>query len=253
MSQLQIFNFGDAEVRTTLINGEPWWVARDVCGILGLADGRKSVELLDTDERNTVPVIDTIGRMQDTTVVNESGLYALIFKSRRKEAKYFKKWVTSEVLPAIRKTGGYTLAPVARDPVHEVDRMAGMMNQLLPALSGRILEVAGTVERQGERLAQVEERQKATDPLAIEARMRYLENCKNLLVFGTKGKPQAVTFRTYWSTLKELIGINSFQHRAALTVPAMDRCVAYAREWCETRGLVAPAMPAALDQEAIAS
>ena len=101
--------------------------------------------------------------------------------------------------------------------------MAGLVNQFLPAIAGRM---------------NVEERQRITDPRAIEARMRFLENCKNLLVFGTKGKPQAVTFRGYWSTLKDLIGINSFQNRAALTVPMMDKCVEYAKAWCETRAVL---------------
>lgn len=132
----------------------------------------------------------------------------------------------------------------------EVDRLAGMVGQMLPALTGRIVEVTTRQEVLDERLAVVEEKQRATDPLAIERRMRYLDTCKNLLVFGTKGKPQAITFRIYWSELKALIGINSFQNRAALTVPMMDRCVAYAREWCDTRGVTPPEVPEALEEQA---
>ena len=237
---LSVFNFNGAEVRTIIKDGEPWWVARDVFAILELADGRTSVERLDEDERHSMPVADSLGRDQDMTVINESGLYSLILRSRKAEAKVFKKWVTSEVLPAIRKTGAYL---PTRDPVTEVDRLAGVVGQLLPALTGRIVEVTSRQEVMDGRLTLVEEKQRTTDPLAIERRMRYLDTCKNLLVFGTKGKPQAITFRSFWCDLKALIGINSFTNRAALTVPMMDRCVAYAREWCETRGVTPPEAP----------
>jgi prophage antirepressor-like protein len=108
MSQLIRFDYGDRQVRTVLVNEEPWWVANDVCGVLGITDPRKSINLLDPDERNTVPVMDSMGRSQDTFVINEPGLYSLILKSRKPEAKAFKRWVTHEVLPAIRRTGSYT-------------------------------------------------------------------------------------------------------------------------------------------------
>lgn len=94
-------------VRVVMINGEPWWVAKDVCDALGLTDARKSVNLLDDDERNTIPVTDTLGREQDTFVISEPGLYSLVLRSRRPEAKLFKRWVVHEVLPQIRQTGTY--------------------------------------------------------------------------------------------------------------------------------------------------
>lgn len=109
MNDLMLFDFEKSMVRVVVVDGEPWWVGRDVCAVLGIDDARKSVNLLDQDERNTIPVTDAIGRKQETLVVNEPGLYSLILRSRKPEAKAFKRWVTHEVLPQIRKTGGYGL------------------------------------------------------------------------------------------------------------------------------------------------
>ena len=105
------FEFRGKSVRTVTIEGEPWFVAQDVCNVLELEKPRKAVSSLDEDEKDYVTITDPIGREQKTTVVSESGLYALIFKSRKPEAKEFRKWVTSEVFPQIRKTGRYALTP----------------------------------------------------------------------------------------------------------------------------------------------
>lgn len=111
---LQRFDFRGAEIRTLLIDGNPWWVAADVCGALGIADTRKSVGYLDEDERTTSPVTDSLGRKQQTYIVNEPGLYSLILRSRKPQAKDFKRWVTHDVLPSIRKTGSYSVTEVSR-------------------------------------------------------------------------------------------------------------------------------------------
>src|SRR5512139_4096072 len=108
------FTFEGAEVRAMMLDSEPWWVALDVCSALGLSDPRKSIGLLDEDERNTVPVTDSLGRQQQTYIINESGLYSLILRSRKPQAKAFKRWVTHEVLPQIRKTGGFETASAPR-------------------------------------------------------------------------------------------------------------------------------------------
>ncbi len=106
MDGLQIFTYNGNKVRTVQKDGEPWWVLKDVCEILGLGSPHKVFERLDEDEkgRNLIP---TLGGGQEMTVINESGLYNVILRSDKPEAKPFRKWVTSEVLPAIRKTGGY--------------------------------------------------------------------------------------------------------------------------------------------------
>ncbi|OQX16137.1 MAG: hypothetical protein BWK73_04550 [Thiothrix lacustris] len=107
-TQLQVFNFADGiSVRTFLdANGMPWFVAADVCSALELSNTSKAVSRLDDDEKG-VTTGDTLGGKQELTTINESGLYSLIMTSRKEEAKKFKKWVTSEVLPTIRKTGSY--------------------------------------------------------------------------------------------------------------------------------------------------
>ncbi|MCV7708684.1 phage antirepressor [Micrococcus luteus] len=111
MNAVQPFDYQGREVRTLLIDGEPHFVANDICAVLDLTDPRKSVNLLDEDERNTVPVTDSLGREQMTFVVTEAGMYSLVLRSRKPEAKAFKRWITHEVLPAIRKTGTYSAAP----------------------------------------------------------------------------------------------------------------------------------------------
>ncbi|WP_412728954.1 BRO-N domain-containing protein [Geobacillus stearothermophilus] len=103
----QVFNYSGSQVRTIVKDGEVWFVAKDVCEILDIADARKAVQRLDEDERSLIPVTDSLGRKQETFIVNEPGLYTLILGSRKSEAKQFKRWVTHEVIPTIRKTGGY--------------------------------------------------------------------------------------------------------------------------------------------------
>jgi anti-repressor protein len=103
------FQFGVSPFRATTQDGEPYFCAADACKALGLDNVSRAIDGLEKDEVTNSKVMDSIGRMQDAVFVSESGLYALIFKSRKPEAKAFRKWVTSEVLPAIRKTGGYLL------------------------------------------------------------------------------------------------------------------------------------------------
>jgi|GEM_PF-5259666 len=84
-----------------MIDGEPWWVAKDVCDVLEIANSRDTLTRLDADEKDDVGLTDAIGRLQNTAIVNESGLYELIFGSRKPEAKEFKRWIKREVIPAI--------------------------------------------------------------------------------------------------------------------------------------------------------
>jgi prophage antirepressor-like protein len=103
----QIFAYEDKPVRVVIINGEPWFVAKDVCEILELENSRQAVARLDEDERG-VCIIDTPGGPQEMQIVNEPGLYAMILTSRKPEAKQFRRWITHEVIPTIRKTGIYS-------------------------------------------------------------------------------------------------------------------------------------------------
>lgn len=112
MTKLAVFSFGNQEIRTvTDEHGEIWFVANDICAALELTNPRKALaDHVDPDYVTQSDTTDNLGRKQLTNHVNESGLYALIFGSRKESAKRFKRWVTSEVLPAIRKNGGYYAA-----------------------------------------------------------------------------------------------------------------------------------------------
>jgi len=110
MNEIQIFIKENFEIRVIEKHGEPWFVVKDVCEALEIVNSRDSVSRLDEDERGVV-LTDTPGGRQELTIVSEPGLYSLILGSRKPEAKQFKRWITHEVIPAIRKTGSYLVQP----------------------------------------------------------------------------------------------------------------------------------------------
>ena len=118
MNELQNFNFSGQEVRIITINDEPWFVGKDVADILGYSNSRKALSDHVDEEDKGVTKSDTLGGNQNITIINESGLYSLILKSKKPEAKQFKRWVTSEVLPTIRKYGAYMTNDKAQDILH---------------------------------------------------------------------------------------------------------------------------------------
>lgn len=133
------FGYDDQLVRTVLIDDTPWFVAKDVCAALGIQNHKDSVaKSLDDDEKG-VEKIYSLGGVQETIVINESGLYTLIMRSNKPEAKRFRKWVTSEVLPSIRKTGQYGNSPEL------VSRLAKMENALegLAEFKSAVLKMVG--------------------------------------------------------------------------------------------------------------
>lgn len=111
MYELKIWNYDDAEVRTVEINGEPWFVGKDIAIVLGYSNPRKALldHVDEEDKMDGVTIRDSIGRPQNPVLINESGMYSIILSSKLPTAKAFKRWITSEVLPAIRKTGGYAI------------------------------------------------------------------------------------------------------------------------------------------------
>ena len=139
VSNVVPFNFGDVSIRVVMQGGEPWWVASDVCGALEIGNSRMAMSRLDDDEKG-VTTADTLGGKQELGVVNESGLYSLILKSRKPSAKRFKKWVTSEVLPTIRKTGTFSTAPQFTVPTTFADalRLAGELEEQRVALTHQV-------------------------------------------------------------------------------------------------------------------
>ena len=116
MNEIQIFNNPDfGQIRTVDYNSEPWFVAVDICRALDIKNSRDALTRLDEDEKGVVST-DTLGGKQEVTAVNEYGLYNIVLSSRKPEAKAFKRWITHDVIPAIRKTGKYAVNAEPYDP-----------------------------------------------------------------------------------------------------------------------------------------
>ncbi len=148
MNNLQIFNnpeFG--EIRAIEKDGEPWFVLKDVCDTLGLSSSHKVAERLEKDERNQIPVIDSMGRQQDTIIINEYGLYKVIFRSDKPKAKPFTNWVTHEVLPSIRKTGGYQMGHMSPEVSPQgLAKLINITRRIMLDMGSTPAEVAAMVQ-----------------------------------------------------------------------------------------------------------
>lgn len=131
MNGLQVFNYHDKQVRTVQQDGEPWWVLADVCKALELKSPHKVAERLDDDEKGRT-FFPTLGGKQEITIVNEPGLYSVILRSSKPEAKAFKRWVTHEVLPSIRKTGAY--GPQGDPRIAALEETVGKLAELMGSL-----------------------------------------------------------------------------------------------------------------------
>lgn len=125
MNELQTFSFNNQPVRTVQLNNQPYWVLKDVCDVLELSNPTVVANRLEDDERAKF----NLGRQGEATVITESGLYAVILRSDKPNAKEFRKWVTSEVLPAIRKTGAYLTDEKAYDITHNPQSLADLLLQ----------------------------------------------------------------------------------------------------------------------------
>jgi len=142
---MQAFDFEENAVRVHLVNEAPWFVAADVCKVLELLNPRQAITGLDEDEKMTVQNVDghsgQRGGAQFFNLISESGLYALIFKSRKPEAKKFRRWVTGDVLPAIRKEGAYSLAKKAAQ-----EKCAARFARLRRELASRVRRIIDRVD-----------------------------------------------------------------------------------------------------------
>lgn len=135
----QIFNFNGNDVRTINKDGEPWFVLNDVVQVLGLTNARMVKERLHDDVSGTYAIPDALGRPQETTVINEDGLYDTILESRKPEARAFRKWITSEVIPSIRKTGSYSI-------------QQQLPQTMIEAVESYLIEMKKNVQLESERL-----------------------------------------------------------------------------------------------------
>ena len=126
MNDLQIFNYNGKEIRTVEKNGDLWWVLKDVCDVLELSNPTMIAGRLDEDERAKFD----LGRQGDTNIINESGLYNVILRSDKPEAKKFKRWVTHEVLPSIRKHGAYMTEKTLEEAILNPDYLLKLAQAL---------------------------------------------------------------------------------------------------------------------------
>lgn len=143
MNELQIFKNNEfGEVRTKVINNEPYFSLNDVCRILEIANPRNVKARLNGDGVHTMDGVDSLGRKADVTMINESNLYKLIFQSRKAEAERFADWVTSEVLPSIRKHGAYMSSEVIEKTLSDPDYLIRLATNLKEEKAKRALAEA---------------------------------------------------------------------------------------------------------------
>lgn len=169
-NKIQVWNYESSEVRTVQMNGEPWFVLADVCKVLELSSPHKVAERLDGDEkgRNQIP---TLGGVQEMAVVNESGLYTVILRSDKPQAKPFRKWVTSEVLPSIRKHGAYMTEQTLERALTSPDFLIELATQLKAEQEQR-KQLETTVAVQEQQIAELQPKASYYDVVL---------NCKDLL------------------------------------------------------------------------
>lgn len=138
---IKSFDYNGQEVRTVEMNGQPWFVAADVCMVLEIGNPSQAASRLDDDEKGIISN-DTPGGKQKMTIVSESGLYSLILGSRKPEAKQFKRWITHEVIPSIRKTGGYIAGQETLSPEELMAKALLVAKQTLAERDARINELS---------------------------------------------------------------------------------------------------------------
>lgn len=139
MTNLDLFKYEDHDVRAVVIDGEPWFVATDVCDVLEVRNSRDALGRLDNDERG-VATTDTLGGPQQVSVISESGLYSLTMTSRKPEARAFRRWITHDVLPAIRATGSYG-SPVGMSFEEMTAHVIGELTQRIDAAQAKAREL----------------------------------------------------------------------------------------------------------------
>lgn len=130
MNELQTFNFENLPVRTLTVDEEPYFVGKDVANILGYKNGSRDINAhVDAEDKLTYQ-ISTSGQRRNQTIINESGLYSLIFSSKLESAKRFKRWVTSEVLPQLRRTGTYSINPTIQELANNPELIKMLVEQI---------------------------------------------------------------------------------------------------------------------------
>ncbi|MCL1964921.1 MAG: phage antirepressor KilAC domain-containing protein [Firmicutes bacterium] len=189
---LQIFNYQQNEVRVVLRGGDPWWVAKDVCEVFGETNRNRAMQSLDEDEKGYTQM-NTPGGVQQLAIVNEAGLYSLLFAmqpakargvseeyvlEREKKLRQFKRWVTHEVLPSIRKTGMYATPEAAEKLLNDPDFLIAALEEI-KAIRIKNAALAETVSIQKQQIAEMKPKASYYDVVL---------NCKNAVAVTTIAK-----------------------------------------------------------------
>lgn len=218
MNELKVFqNEEFGEVRSLVINDEPWFVGKDVATVLGYTNPRDALSKHVDDEDKGVAKCDTLGGKQNLSVVNESGLYSLIFGSKLPSAKKFKHWVTSEVLPTLRKTGRYE---IPKDPMSALKLMFEAQTQ-----------TNEKVEKHDQRIAELEENAYLTPGqynYLSKAVQRKVAQIKKDLGWKLASKQNSQLYRSINRDLDRYIGIKT---RSQLRIKDFDKALQFIENW----------------------
>ena len=189
MNKITIFNYEGNTVRTVMKDGNPWWVLKDVCSVLEIGNSRDVMARLDSDEKG-VDIIDTPGGKQEVSIINESGLYSVILVSRKPEAKKFKRWVTHEVLPSIRRHGLYATDELLANPDFLIQAL-----QELKAERAKNVELTTTISIQEQQIAEMKPKASYYDVVL---------NCKDAVSITTIAKDYGKSGRWFNEYLHNL-------------------------------------------------
>lgn len=180
------FQYGDTTVRTVVIDGQPWFVLADLCRVLDLTNPSMVAERIESDALSTAEVIDSLGRTQQARIVSESGMYEVIFLSRKPEARLFRRWVTAEVIPSIRKTGAYATQPALTEDE--------LIHRALEVSARRVAELTEKAEQL--------EAKVAADAPKVEAYEQFMEADGTYLV-GTVARMLGTSQNKLFAALRE--------------------------------------------------
>lgn len=188
MNDLKVWNFENSTVRTLEIDGEPWFLGNDVSGVLGYGNPRDAIARHVDDEDKDVVKHDTLGGKQKMSIINESGVYSLILSSKLPKAKRFKRWVTSEVLPTIRKHGMYATEELLNNPDFAIAAFKALRDE-----RNKNKKLTATVHAQNEQIAKMKPKVSYYD---------IVLQCKDLVTVNTIAKDYG------WSAIR----LNAYLH-----------------------------------------
>lgn len=217
MNELQIFNFKENEVRTLLIDDEPYFVGKDVADILGYQNGSRDVNRHVDDEDKLMHQISASGQNRNMTIINESGLYSLVLSSKLPQAKEFKRWVTKEVLPSIRKTGGYKVPSSPMEALQLMFDVQKEQQEKIERVDHRVTNLENTTTI-------VSSQQLTLTKIAKATAIKVLGG-KNTSAYHNLSRE---VFRKMWGDYKEYFKITSYKDTLKTDY---EKAIKYLEQW----------------------